>query len=480
MKTRHTTAEALAAIGDVLSGIDHGQRAALSADELLHLRARAKQIRERVAAPECALMAEIDERQASMRAAGTSLTAFVALADQVDSKQAAAQVFQAQEVARHTKVRTAALDGDVSVSHAQAISKAMQALPAKLDAEQRDRAEELLLEQAATSTPRQLAEAAPAVLAEVAPELVPSPEDEAVRLDAQFKRARARRYFRYGDDGDGSTWFKGSLPHLDAAPLIRQIETSVESGRRTARNHNEGLLSLKPGPKALRENRREDAALTPAQRRADALALLSADLRGTPTVAGERPRIVVTMSEESLRQRAEQAGVLDTGARIGPGALRRLCCDADLTPAVLGTGSQLLDVGQDYRLVTPSIRRALTIRDRGCIFPNCSEPDTRCEAHHITPWWAGGPTSLQNLALVCPFHHATLEPDRFDPQADQWRIVMEEGMPRVQAPRKARPHLRSRSPYSEPGTSEHTAPAPRGSPVHAGSQHAPGVSPAHP
>lgn len=59
-------------------------------------------------------MAEIDERQASVRAAGTSLTAFVALTDQVDSKQAASQVFQVQEVARHSRVRTAALDGDMS------------------------------------------------------------------------------------------------------------------------------------------------------------------------------------------------------------------------------------------------------------------------------------------------------------------------------------------------------------------------------
>ncbi|MDZ7731988.1 MAG: HNH endonuclease signature motif containing protein [Acidimicrobiia bacterium] len=32
-------------------------------------------------------------------------------------------------------------------------------------------------------------------------------------------------------------------------------------------------------------------------------------------------------------------------------------------------------------------------------------PARWCDAHHILPWEAGGPTSLENLVLVCRHHH---------------------------------------------------------------------------
>jgi hypothetical protein len=33
------------------------------------------------------------------------------------------------------------------------------------------------------------------------------------------------------------------------------------------------------------------------------------------------------------------------------------------------------------------------------------EPLDWTDAHHITEWTAGGPTSLDNLVLLCSFHH---------------------------------------------------------------------------
>lgn len=65
--------------------------------------------------------------------------------------------------------------------------------------------------------------------------------------------------------------------------------------------------------------------------------------------------------------------------------MRRLCCDADLMPVVLGAASEILDVGRTQRLVTPAIRKALSLRDGGCVFPNCTAPDASCEAHHLQP-----------------------------------------------------------------------------------------------
>ncbi len=198
--------------------------------------------------------------------------------------------------------------------------------------------------------------------------------------------------------------------------------------------------------RALKEQRSgSNLELTPQQRRADALVKMTQDHRGAPQVAGGRPRIVVTMSESHLRARAEQAGVPSLDAKVTAGELRRLCCDADLMPVVLGMQSEILDVGQTQRLVTPAIRKALSIRDRGCVFPKCGATDAECEAHHVVPWWDGGPTALGNMALLCPHHHAVIEPDRFfsGRERDQWNISFDPRTkkPIVQPPRRWNLHL---------------------------------------
>ncbi|MEO7586752.1 MAG: DUF222 domain-containing protein, partial [Arachnia sp.] len=305
-----------------------------------------------------------------------------------------------------------------------AIGKGMAQLPPELSTEQKARAEQAFLDRANKNTPKRLAELAPQILAEVAPELVPSIEDEAARLEQQRRRAFSKRSLRWGDDGDGSTWLHGSLPHLEAAPLISLIEAYVESDRRAARDRFKATRATRPGPQVMRDEA-EDINRTPEQRRADALTHIIADHRDAPSSVGDRPRIVVTIREEDLRERAEQAGVLAKGARITAGDLRRLCCDADLMPAVLGGPSEILDVGRTQRLVTPAIRKALSLRDGGCVFPNCTAPDSACEAHHLQPWWAGGATALWNLVLLCPHHHKLVEPDRFSRPGDRWRIHLD-------------------------------------------------------
>jgi hypothetical protein len=109
---------------------------------------------------------------------------------------------------------------------------------------------------------------------------------------------------------------------------------------------------------------------------------------------------------------------------------------------VLGGESQVLDEGQEHRLVTGAIRRALELRDGGCIFPGCTVPADLCQAHHILPWWDEGPTSLENLALLCRHHHALVEPDRYHSR-DQWRIVVDPvtRIPRMLPPERLKNHL---------------------------------------
>ncbi len=88
--------------------------------------------------------------------------------------------------------------------------------------------------------------------------------------------------------------------------------------------------------------------------------------------------------------------------------LRRLACDAEIIPAVLGTQSEVLDVGRLRRLVTPAIWTALVLRDRHCTFPGCRRPPLMCHAHHLTHWTDGGKTMIDNLALLCGHHHRVI------------------------------------------------------------------------
>jgi Domain of unknown function (DUF222)/HNH endonuclease len=76
-----------------------------------------------------------------------------------------------------------------------------------------------------------------------------------------------------------------------------------------------------------------------------------------------------------------------------------------LPPALGGAPSQPLEVGRASRVITPAQRSALAVRDRGCVFPDCTRPLAWCEGHHLWHWADGGPTDLANLALLCRAHH---------------------------------------------------------------------------
>jgi hypothetical protein len=88
--------------------------------------------------------------------------------------------------------------------------------------------------------------------------------------------------------------------------------------------------------------------------------------------------------------------------------VRRLACDAEIIPVVLGTQSEILDLGRAHRLVTPAIWQALVVRDGHCTFPACRRPPLMCHAHHIHHWLNGGETKLDNLALLCGHHHRVI------------------------------------------------------------------------
>jgi hypothetical protein len=98
---------------------------------------------------------------------------------------------------------------------------------------------------------------------------------------------------------------------------------------------------------------------------------------------GNRPQVVVHAQLTDLQEGLRKVRS-DNGVPLDPAAARALACDCEVIPMVLGTPTVPLDVGHNSRIVPPSIRHAVRVRDGGCAHPGCDRTPSWCEAHHIT------------------------------------------------------------------------------------------------
>jgi hypothetical protein len=146
---------------------------------------------------------------------------------------------------------------------------------------------------------------------------------------------------------------------------------------------------------------------TSDQRRADALVEICrrAAAAGGAAPATTKAAVFVTVDFQDLQNRSGAGTSLPTGQLLSPETIRRIACDAQIIPVVLGTDSEVLDMGRARRLFTPGILHAMWLRDGGCTIPGCTAPPFWADAHHIIHWVDGGQTSLLNGALLCGRHH---------------------------------------------------------------------------
>ncbi|HEY8619040.1 MAG TPA: DUF222 domain-containing protein, partial [Dermatophilaceae bacterium] len=97
------------------------------------------------------------------------------------------------------------------------------------------------------------------------------------------------------------------------------------------------------------------------RRRADALIELCRRATGAgsnaPTTT--KAQIVVTIGYDRLLGALRGAGTTLAGQVLSPQSVRKLACDANIIPMVLGSQGQPLDVGRTKRLVTPAMLAAL-------------------------------------------------------------------------------------------------------------------------
>ena len=198
------------------------------------------------------------------------------------------------------------------------------------------------------------------------------PERDAEHLQ---ERRRAARALHKGPGQAGMTTYRLVLDPEGAAILDAAIDPLA-----------------RPNPAAGAPDLR-----TPAARRAEALLTVIGRGVSSPGQAPKTARttLVVTLSLETLTGQLLGApgaptpcatcGTTPTTRPSGaaltlgqelltPATVRRLACEADIIPAVLGTDSEVLDLGRTRRLVPPALRLAAWLRDAGCTWPGCTVP----------------------------------------------------------------------------------------------------------
>jgi Domain of unknown function (DUF222)/HNH endonuclease len=330
-----------------------------------------------------------------------------------------------------TRTADALMSGAISVAHAEVLAQGTRPLPDHLAAD----AEPVLLETAARVDPPRLRQAVGHLLQVADPD----------RADAQAQRRHARR----------GLWLAPTFEGMVAVGGLLEPEAG-----QTVRAALEPLARPSDAEDSRSGDQRTADALTELARRALEAGRL-------PKTGGVRPQLLVTVDLDTLLGRpGSLGGDLGWAGPLEPEACRRLACDAAVTrvlvtrhqpsasercdlgrgvpaddtgatshdpsgdrstggpgstadglqrrlraavsllpPALGGAPSQPLDVGRATRVIAPAQRAALAVRDGGCVFPDCDRPLAWCDAHHLWHWVDGGPTDLDNLALVCRAHH---------------------------------------------------------------------------
>jgi Domain of unknown function (DUF222)/HNH endonuclease len=319
-------------------------------------------------------LSEFERRRAFAVDGHLSTAAWLAHRQGLSRSAAEGRVRRAQALERMPAVARAFGDGDVSESAVHVLSAAREAAP-----EAFARSESALLEVARSMSFGELRRVVDTWRIAADPDR--ALEDE----DRRFERRR----LDVGTTIDGMVRVDGELDPETGQALIAALRAVVDVETRT---------STTADPR------------TPTQRRADALGEVCRqwlDSLERPTVAGERPHVVVTMDVSALRGGASAAELEDAGA-VTAATARQFACDANVSRVITRGASEPLELGRRTKVVPAPLRRAVAVRDRGCRFPGCGRPPGWCDAHHVRHWADGGETALDNLVLLCRPHHRVI------------------------------------------------------------------------
>ncbi len=211
-------------------------------------------------------------------------------------------------------------------------------------------------------------------------------------LIARRVRAESDRCVVFEPDRDGMAWLSAYLPAEQALAIHTSLDAVAHS------------LRVPDEPRML------------AQLRADVLADMLLDPRGSARSEGSRPgqvsrsqsaKIVVTVPVFSLMGLTDEPAELEGYGPIPADAARKLAADATSWLRLLThpyTGAVL---GLDRTRYRPSedLRTWVQVREKTCSFYGCSRPASQCDLDHLLAWAHDGSTSAENLYPACKRHH---------------------------------------------------------------------------
>ncbi|BCN83083.1 HNH endonuclease signature motif containing protein [Prescottella equi] len=352
---------------------------------------------EQLEALRAATVAEIDERAVSFDTLGfRSVKQWLAANSLLEVAAAARILALGRMLSRQPEIADAFNAGDISAEHASLIGKFCETPPRGMPMEALDSCRKVLLDAASgpaatTTTVRTCISRLERIFE--SDELPPSEDTE-------------RNEFHASKTLNGRVAVKGDLDAVTGEMLLT-------------------ALSALTKPRNLLDDPAEKRP--PARQRADAFAEILRrylDSGEAPIEGGDRPHLSLHVNATDLaRSQSAHEWVNPDGdsdlfgdkdiahlPHTGPLSIataRRLACDCHLTPIVMDDGVPL-NLGRTSRTVSKKQRRALIARDHGCAFPGCGTPPAHCEGHHIKHWADGGPTDLDNLVLLCRYHHQLL------------------------------------------------------------------------
>jgi hypothetical protein len=213
-----------------------------------------------------------------------------------------------------------------------------------------------------------------AIKLEPPPQTEPRPEP---------KPEPAPSYSKTSDDKGAC--YRIYLPHLEAAKLDAAVASHLDGMVADwKRDHADGASGQAP----------------PMPSTVDAF--MSVVDAGWDTEVARRPhgQRTTVVAHVDVKERVAS---LHLGPLLTDADRRFLLCDATFE-VWLECRGQVIGSGRDTRQISRKLRRALEHRDRCCVVPGCGA--TRgLHAHHVRHWEDGGLTELDNLVLVCPYHH---------------------------------------------------------------------------
>ena len=185
-----------------------------------------------------------------------------------------------------------------------------------------------------------------------------------------------------------------------------------------------------PGPDAIVDSRTRPQRLHDALATALGVAARSGEL---PTIGGGAPTLVVYAREEDVVAGTGWAEVEGADAPVSIAVAAHVACCGTVQRVTCDNRGRIVGLGVLDRVFNAVQRKAISLRDGGCVIPGCGVPAAWCEIHHDVEHARGGPTHTDNGMLLCWHHHRTLD-------LSGWSVSMIDGVPHVRGPSWWDPH----------------------------------------